>query len=346
MPQLDSLRGLAIAGVIVSHLHFESPLLQIGWGRYGVELFFVLSGFLITGILLKAREQVDAGRRTGGAAVRQFFIRRVLRIFPIYYLTLAVTAIIGIAPVRETLGWHLLYASNIYFALRGDWNGPISHLWSLAVEEQFYLFWPWLILFLPRRWLRLAIVIAVVAGPLYRLGCVLLGANAIATESLLFGCLDGLGIGSLLAYLRWDDTLPEWFQRAGGWIALPLVLFFQSVVIFPQLVQAELVAGRTCRAVLFGWVVQRAAAGFRGVPGAMLSFAPLAWLGRISYGLYLFHNFAFDVAQKVLHYGFRIELPPTLAVWRTTMVAGSVLMAAVSWRYFEAPINRFKERFH
>jgi len=84
-------------------------------------------------------------------ALKTFYARRALRIFPLFYFVLAAAAVLNIGPVRDTFAWHATYLSNIYFYLRGDWHGSVSHLWSLAVEEQFYLVWPLLILCAPER---------------------------------------------------------------------------------------------------------------------------------------------------------------------------------------------------
>ena len=136
MPQLDGLRTLAVAAVIWSHW---VPPYQFGfeWGVMGVNLFFVLSGFLITGILLDSRAgAVRPGDRW--FAIRQFYTRRVLRIFPLFYMTLALLVLVNVRPVRQTFLWHVCYLSNVYFFRQGAWIGQISHFWSLAVEEQFY----------------------------------------------------------------------------------------------------------------------------------------------------------------------------------------------------------------
>jgi peptidoglycan/LPS O-acetylase OafA/YrhL len=346
MRQLDSLRAFAVAGVVVYHLGVDATWARIRWGGAGVELFFVLSGFLITGILLAARDKMDAGKQSGGGAVKQFYIRRFLRIFPIYYLTLFVVAGIGIGPARPTLPWHLAYLSNVYFALRGAWNGPISHLWSLSVEEQFYLLWPWFILFLPRRALKPFILGAVLLGPLFRLACVLGGVGEIAIEVLPFGCLDLLAFGGLLAYLRHEDALPMRPLAIAAAIALPVAIACEAARLYDVFAGPEIVLGRIARGVLFGWLVARGADGFAGLGGAILNARPLAAIGRVSYAIYLFHNFAHELAVKFFYYALGRQFPESPVAGRLITVGGTLAAAAISWRYFEGPINRFKERFH
>src|SRR5215471_9719868 len=117
MRQLDGLRAIAVLAVLWTHyLPQEYWLSGIYWGGVGVRLFFVLSGFLITGILLKSRQYITQGKQCSLVAIRQFYIRRFLRIFPLYYVILALTAIMAIPPVRETIAWHIAYLSNVYFA--------------------------------------------------------------------------------------------------------------------------------------------------------------------------------------------------------------------------------------
>ena len=172
-------------------------------GGWGVDLFFVLSGFLITGILLRARRQIE-GSPSKRHVLRAFYARRFLRIFPLYYAVLLLLVVLGFSEVQKAFGWHALYQSNHHIMfLRGRWYGADVHFWSLAVEEQFYIMWPLLILWVPSRRLPLLMILAIVCGPL---SCALLipiywGEEQVGTRVLMPQCLDVLSTGALLAWL-------------------------------------------------------------------------------------------------------------------------------------------------
>ncbi len=200
MTQLDALRAFAAFGVMLGHFY------GIQWSLLGVHLFFVLSGFLITGILLKCRDSSYTWEK-GKYQLRQFYIRRSLRIFPLYYLVILVLIFVNFNILRNSSLWYLTYTSNIYFALIGRFGSSAGHFWSLAVEEQFYLLWPCLILFLPEKYLLRCISTACLLGLLYRIGGSLLGLNFLARVAVTIGCLDFLGIGALLAFYRYKNPL-------------------------------------------------------------------------------------------------------------------------------------------
>ena len=168
MPQLDTLRAVAVLMVIVAHWMGEYRTVHaLPLGMVGVTLFFVLSGFLITQILLREREAGDSGDEKKRALGR-FYIRRTLRIFPVYYLFLLLLYLSGVPEFREDALWYVFYSVNILAYDHQSWVGPATHLWTLAVEEQFYLVWPLLILFTPRQHLWKVIAAAVLCGPISR----------------------------------------------------------------------------------------------------------------------------------------------------------------------------------
>ncbi len=339
LPQLDGLRAVAVACVLAFHfipgVDRYAPL-----GSMGVRLFFVISGFLITGILLTWRGRPLA------AALRTFYLRRALRIFPVFYFALAAAAAINIGPVRDTFAWHLTYLSNVYFYLRGDWHGSVSHLWSLAVEEQFYLVWPWLILCAPERWLRPAMLAMVAVAPLSRL------AFPNAMDSVLpTSCLDSLGMGGLIALAAPHPAAPmkgsptEWGGVGGvggvrgvGGVGAVLVVITLTMRYVAVGGQYQIVGLDFGVSLLSAWLVASAASGFTGAAGRVLSLVPIIAVGRISYGLYVYHGFTPYVLGRYVP-GF-ITMPVLVRV--ALLVIVTSLMALASWRWLEQPFLRLK----
>jgi peptidoglycan/LPS O-acetylase OafA/YrhL len=296
MLQLDGLRALAVFTVMFEHLYANKRWLNfIPWARGGVQLFFVLSGFLITAILLKCRVDAEpiAGR---GLALRRFYIRRFLRIYPLYYFVLAVGWLLHFPQVRDHILWHAAYLSDFYFAYYNHWDSTTSHLWTLSVEEQFYLLWPWLMLFFPRRWLGRLIVATILVGPLYRLGGGLAGWRGNPLYTIPFASMDSLGLGAMLAYLRegkpGDAAKHEALRWAAFWVGIPLFIILTPLAYISDSTARVWVVGINLALSLCSfWLVDRAAIGFGGVPGALLQSKPLQYCGKISYGLYIYHLF-------------------------------------------------------
>jgi peptidoglycan/LPS O-acetylase OafA/YrhL len=350
LAQLDALRAFAILAVMVRHFW---PAVQpdIDLGSRGVRLFFVLSGFLITGILLRARIMADSVPGSRGYAIRNFYIRRVLRIIPVYYLTLAVTGLLGVNAVHQFLNWHLLFGTNIHFAIQGDYGGPASHLWSISVEEQFYLLWPWIVFFIPLDRLPLVLGAMVLTGPVFRLAGYLAGANWVALNVLPMASLDSLGMGAVLAwfYAAKVERLPALRQTvrrlAGAAIAIILISWTHRSANVPQWGGwVRLIFEDTAWAVLTLWLIDRAAQGFTGTIGRLLEWRPLVYLGTISYGVYLFHLFipeAWGVLTSAIGFPALNARPLLFLVWSTISVA----LAAASWHMVERPINNLKTLF-
>ena len=325
LPQLDGLRAVAVSCVMV--FHFIPSLDRIApLGSIGVRLFFVLSGFLITRILL------DLRTRPVGPALRSFYIRRALRIFPLFYLALALSWAMNIGPVRSTIGWHVSYLTNLYLFDRGGWHGSISHLWSLAVEEQFYLVWPWLVLLVPATRLPQMIVAMIAIAPLSRL---LVGGPM--TSVLPTSCLDSLGAGALLAF----PAVRASAMRAGSVAGLPLLsvtlgLRYAGVATVPLEIALDFGVSLTA-----AWMVGRAIDGFGGVAGALLIARPITYVGTISYGLYLYHGFMPYILGR--HVPGFLEL--NWAARFTLLTAATLAIASISWRFFESPILALKDYF-
>jgi peptidoglycan/LPS O-acetylase OafA/YrhL len=357
MSQLDALRFFAITGVIVQH-NWRPPALPwifapLDWGMLGVRLFFVLSGFLITGILIGGRELGERSPKRRLFFMRQFYARRFLRIFPIYYLTLVVVILAGVEPARQLSPWLFSYTTNIYIWHNLHWIGPLSHLWTLAVEEQFYLVWPWLMLFLPRRWLVPVLVGLVCVAPLYRLYASFhyaadAGYGGYTSFTLTLAVLDSLGLGALLALAAHANREGEHLRRALTRIVLPFgvvgYLALLAVFHYGKDQHVPLALDETALALIFCWLVGCAARGFSGALGALLRWRPIVYLGRISYGIYIFHNLvpvAFGAAASRL--GIDYEDAGILNFVASSLA--TFALAALSWHLFERPLNRLKRHF-
>jgi len=336
-PHLDALRAFAVACVLYSHYFLAGPLAK-PVGAWGVRLFFVLSGFLITGILLRAR---DAAPGTGTwPQLRTFYLRRALRIFPAYYAYLALAALAGAPDVRRAPVWHALYLSNVHLVRIDDWPAWTSHLWSLSVEEQFYLAWPFVMLLAPRRALGAVIGLTIAVGPLSR--WLLRDVSDVAVWTMPFAMLDSLGVGALLAWARWRGH-GAWAARALRIAALPMAASTAVLLFFWRAAERDIAhLWQLTLALVFGWLVTRATEGWRGWTSRVLAAAPVRYVGRVSYGVYLYHL----LGQHVVLWSIeRSGLPwPSRIVLAGLSTLVTLGIASVSWVLLERPLNALKSR--
>ncbi len=361
-PALDGLRGVAVLLVLAFHLlHAEGEggavervllgATRSGWA--GVDLFFVLSGFLITGILLDARGSPGY--------FRAFYARRVLRIFPLYYAYLA--ALFLLVPLlvpsldvkRESQGWLWTYLGNVLFARAGGFEASpyTGHFWSLAVEEQFYLAWPVLVLLLPRRRLALLCVALVGAAFALRLGIHRTTFNATAAYVLTPARMDALAMGALVAI---GAREPGWWPRIRR-AAPPALAVSVAAVAAVWIRQGGLFGGDPVvqvwafgpLAVAFAAVLVLALGGGAGSPLARILRAPaLREAGKYSYGLYVLHYPIFlalegaGVTSLVLAGALGSRL---LGILAFAAVAGTAtgVAALLSWHLLEKRFLRWKD---
>jgi peptidoglycan/LPS O-acetylase OafA/YrhL len=338
IPELQGLRGLAVLGVVLYHCHprLVGTWIHYGslWGWSGVNLFFVLSGFLITSILLEARSKPHY--------FRNFYARRALRIWPVYVLVLLICYanapwFIGpsILNAVKAAPWlaYLLFIQNLFHLAMPP---AIGQTWSLAIEEQYYFLWAPLVRFLRRPWmLTIVLGVALVSSPLMRRAHF---AWITPTHTLIH--LDGIALGSMLAIGLY--TLR--FSRH-AW----LVTGLSGLVL--GIAAAATIAGGTAfldsaLALGFGGAVLAAIAstGARNPLNAALRRGPLAFYGRISYGLYMIHIMVFIYFgwfdRKMDAYGTAGNL--TIVAFR---LAASTALATALWYGFESRILKFKRFF-
>jgi peptidoglycan/LPS O-acetylase OafA/YrhL len=337
-----------VTGVFL--FHASVPGAQLGWA--GVELFYVISGFLITGGLLRSRK--------GPRYLRTFYLRRGLRILPIYWVALLMAVVVSAARLgSDVFGFvpvYLLYAQNYYpQASSGFTEGlrVLDHTWTLAIEEQFYWLWPLaLLLFSGKRLVGLVLVLFV-SAPLMRLLLLSATGNPFAVIATLPSQADGLAAGAALAILIDREVNGAALRRAG------LVAFIVGAASTAALV---IRSGLDAFALPTLWAADPANAFFlsslallfvglvtmtvtsAGPLVRVLSFPPLRGSGRISYGLYLYAPFALAAVQVVARLLGFDEGSADPAVIAAAHLACVYLFAIVSWRYLEAPLPRLKGR--
>lgn len=328
---LDGLRALAILGVLWHHLFDPIEAVPVtGRGFLGVDLFFVLSGFLIVTLLLREKD------RNGRISMRDFYIRRTLRIFPLYFLVVGLVGAAAFIFDRGTLTRedflgdlpYLLTYTTDFVSIRTE---VLDVTWSLAAEEQFYLVWPWLILALTHR----AALWAAVVGIGLNAGYVCLAEDThLAIQHTSFA---PMLMGVLVAHwLHAPGSHARLAKLLGGRHAAPLtVVLVVGLVGWPhrdivgphrlaiQVSMAAMVAAYVLRPHADGW--------------PLLQSRPARWVGRVSYGLYLWHNVAVLVITRVW--------PERGLVFGLACTAGSFAIAELSFRYFERPFLALKKRF-
>ncbi|QDV37898.1 acyltransferase family protein [Tautonia plasticadhaerens] len=343
--EFDALRGVAAVVVVVFHL-LEDP--RLGLMGSAVDLFFVLSGFLITSIILRTHE--------APGFLRGFYLRRALRIWPIYYLSFLVlwayVPFFQHDPSFEGLPYYLSFTQNI----QQNWKGRVAphfplygHTWTLAIEEQFYLLWPILVPIVGRKRLPLLLV-PLIVGPIFA------RVAGVPISAIVARC-DALAWGGLLAWLasgpgadRLRSTRARW---AFGLIGAAGVV---GVVGFGRLTGLHYLQwpyeGPAMPRVWASLQMSSLGLAYLSAVGFTISSAGRPWmrplrgpvlgyLGRISYGLYLFHPLAFFPVNQLRYRAFGGH---DWFVFDLAKLALAVGMAAASYRFIEAPILRYKDR--
>lgn len=329
MPRLDGLRAVAVVGVLLEHFLGSEISVRLGTGTLGVILFFVLSGYLITRLLLIERPRGPA------AAAASFYWRRFLRLSPPYYLAIAFALAIGIGDMARNWPMHVLYLSNVQVAIEGSWNNA-SHFWSLAVEEQFYLAWFIVVVVAPARWLKPIVYSCVLIGPVFRLGIHMAGRDM--SIVLLPGYVDCLAMGALLAVS--GERLRSWF----GW---PMFIAASAALVFVALPYGW---GSARKFVLFVTFANIAAACLVNMAARPSASLPLDWLsmswlrhiGKISYGIYVYHFFVPQLAELIWP-GYRAAVDGALSGFLISS-ALSLVVAQLSWTFLESPVLKLRDR--
>lgn len=347
-PELDALRFFAFLSVYVSHslprdasnyIRFHLPVsaaqIMSAFANAcasGVQLFFLLSAFLITSLLLREK------KARGEIHLKSFYVRRILRIWPLYFFALAIAAFWPFHQARMPLNYllaYLLLAGNWMTVFYGAPGSFMSILWSVSIEEQFYLTWPLALRKCSRQMLvGIAIGLVVVAN----VTRVIL-ARGVLTEHTVwpntFAELDFIAFGILSAIFLKERMIRSRWAR----LALGTVGFFIFVA------SGHFSPGHSVAFVIFGYPVVALALLmlFISIYGLQVTFKPLIYLGKISYGLYVYHKLSLYLVALLL--GGRTGNVFRYALYWFGSLALTILFASASYRWLESPFLRLKERF-
>ena len=359
--QLDGIRALAVLLVILSHWLPAFTLSKLGFGPIGVDIFFVLSGFLITRILIVERLKISAAPLSYSRlnSIKNFMIRRCLRIFPIYYLLLILLVIFANQfpnPVLKDWEWFFFYLQNIHYFNNQTWpGGCLSHLWSLAVEEQFYFFWPWLILFVPQRCMLILMVTLFFIGFASTKWWIPMFIGGSMTGILTPTCMHAFASGGILAYFHVKTG--NKFHQLKYYFLIPGLISFAYLLIgiygfFPLLVDS-----RTLVSIFIVGLISAILINSNSkLSKYLLGNSVLVFLGRISYGVYLYHNFIPKLLNSLLHLLNKKNIGIYLLSYNSNIYKQSILfylisfiillvLSSISFFMFETKFQKLKKYF-
>ena len=342
--------------------HFAGQwVMRFPIGVVGVRLFFVLSGYLITGILLDHRDSIEKRGHSFGSRLLQFYGRRMLRLLPVLYVAVAALTLFNLGIARQSWPWDLSYLSNFYAMKIHRLAPAVGHFWTLAIEEQFYVVWPWIILLTPRRWLGSLILSIILVAPIFRLTGTLCYWHWTVIYCMPIGAWDALGLGALLIFA--ERERPHWREAMRLFRILALMIATPLSILGLLLMYATLGAIRNnptwswamspvkyyrqdvtdSMLALFGFgVLGMLRACPAGWAAKMLRWRPLVYLGTISYGMYVYHIPFKQFYEQYVEQRFPALPQEGSITYFFFMSAITIVLAAISWHFIEKPIGRLK----
>jgi peptidoglycan/LPS O-acetylase OafA/YrhL len=364
IPGLDGLRGIAFLLIFFVHTDY----INFGWA--GVQLFFVLSGFLITGILVDMKRSVP-----GGQFFLKFYGRRMLRIFPLYYFYLALAVVLSILLFNlgaltkkmdvfwEHLPYALTFTYNFFYVVAKEPSMLLSHFWTLSVEEQFYVIWPLLIFLTPEKHFKKLFLGAIAFGLLFRLGFTLVYevhpmtfvVNGVAhgLYPLTFSHMDAFGMGALLSQFKFPKSTKQFAVLS---VVLPIIGFTANYLStgsigpwhglgFQYLMDNayQFIWGYSLLNYWFAVAIDAVAR--EGMFQRVLASKPLTYLGKISYGLYVYHLGVIFLIYRLLGPQINLPNPVTKFLLMLLEFAATFAVASLSYRYLERPILNLKDKY-
>ncbi|WP_282041199.1 acyltransferase family protein [Winogradskyella flava] len=347
-PKLDALRAIAVILVLFHHWVPHNKILNfLPNGMMGVTLFFVLSGYLITSILFQSKsfssEPINRYK-----IIRIFMIRRILRIFPIYYITLLVLSFFDFEFLNNYWMYLVTYTQNFLFHRLNEWPGEFSHLWTLAIEEQYYLFWPLLVVFTPAKKYFKLILTMIVVSILSKVAFHFIFPESSMNNILLLPSFFAFGVGSLLAFFKLKSIDINKYKHSYHIFLLSIAAFLVSVYFKSIWIQTELFV------IISGFVIYFLTLRNTKFIEYLFRLRPLIFIGKISYGLYLYHNFVivlYNYLSKkydtILIFNSikifpSIEDPLQRLLWMTFIL---LVISVSSYFLIEKPINKLKTNF-
>jgi len=373
IPEVDGLRGLAILGVLVFHLFcrgidyekshwIATYAAKIGSiGSTGVDLFFVISGFLIGGILIDTRESPNY--------FKTFYLRRIFRIFPLYYGLLFIFYILSFASAYKLISvanwmvgfnfsgkWYLTFTQNFPMARDGNLGAAaLAPTWSLAVEEQFYVLLPLIIFFVPRKYLTALVVALIFGASIFRTVTWHQTSSIIATRMQMPGCLDSLMMGVLIAILLRSPKPSILIERYRLKLVIPVLLVLLMVLFivykfslnaWPKFAGNQWILGSPMFSLLYGsLIILAVSAKPKHLLSKFLCNNLLRKIGQLSYFIFLFHV---GINIFVRWLTGSIAKPPFGITWffeiGLTLII-TIFLANLSWHYFEKPLMKLGHKY-
>jgi peptidoglycan/LPS O-acetylase OafA/YrhL len=358
-PQLSGLRFCAVLFVVV--YHFSVFLIGLKSWHYDlgsfIVFFFVLSSYLITRILLDAkRKAIGKGMPVWKVAVA-FLTRRTLRIFPACYLYLLILWLFPLEglDLRQHPGVYFGYIYNIWIFITNTWGPYAVHLWTLAVEEQFYILWPWIILFIRTKYLFKVFLLMAVSAVAFRMIFLTVSPYQPVFPMLVLmpACIDSFAAGALLAYLHYSGRENNQWLKWASLIAIPVWI----LLIITNHHRSFIGLDRIFISLFAVTIIDIANRGYTGIAKLFLENRLVQYLSKISYGIYLYHLIAtlffwklFEISQHALvGIGYdlssagKIFASPYVSFWIYFVLA--IGCATISWYCIEQPFNNLKKLF-
>jgi peptidoglycan/LPS O-acetylase OafA/YrhL len=341
----DGLRAIAAISVVLTHLHIFKLVKEKGWLpeavvnsiSAGVQVFFVLSGFLITSLLIAEH------RKSGGVSLYNFYIRRSLRIFPLYYLVVFLVLIFHVVGENVTNYKSLAFAGvySYNFIPKAWYSGVLGHTWSLAVEEHFYLLWPFIYISLAHNYRKLSLLVLTFIGISLFLAISLNNIEWLYSNFFInrwsFIAGANIAFGALLAILFNDKKLGRTVKYLfGHWLTIfiSLLFIFNELFTYDLNISISIYLRGIGFTILIGWIVLNQDSKLTRA----LEIQPLSYLGKVSYGIYMYQGLFLSTGP------YRSDgqtWPPD----QTTGFILLVLAVPISYHFFEKPIMALKHKF-